>query len=348
MTIIHLIKSLNTKYNRYSRHHYLVNFTFLALSLVISSIHTKSQAEDNAWRQKSTVQGYAQFYNDASARDMTLNAGAYLLADYLDSGTIGIGYHFTFLDLAGNADLTEHLFYATARYHLYSDLLPGKTSLRMDAYRGINTLSYDINNPPSHIGGGGMGGSMKGGTSSTTIEQDTDFYAYQGQLEFINYQKTFYLDIGYAYSEYDGTSTTKVDQITPTLGFGWNNSFDWVQLRTYLIDTEDLNSLYADDQFESVEIKYTHWYEEKPAPYLELMRITLLAGERTLAVDPDAGVIYSTADKQTGTASIALQWKTSQTDGFQALLDFTQYENDVNNEDYNSILLYINFQHSFD
>jgi len=303
-------------------------------ALLFTPFH-RAQAEEGDWQMTGTLQSYIQTYDGSLTRQGTFNAGAYLNADYLDSGGLGLGYNYTFVDFEDNAELTEHLFYLSGRYHLYLDALPGKLTFRIDGYIGEDTLKYKVTTP----GSGGMGG---GATTVTTFNETTDITAYQPQLAFINYAKTFYVDIGYAYSEYDGTAITEVDQFTPTIGFGWNESYDWLQLRGYFIKINESVPVHADDQFESLEVKYTHWFPDSTS--IEYLRLTGLLGERLLAVDPDAGAIYSTADKQTGSLSGSVQWKLSQATKMLALVSYGQHENESLNDEYDSLLFYLNLQ----
>ena len=305
---------------------------FVGTALLLTPFHS-TQAEDDAWQMDGTLQSYFQTYDGSLTRQGTYNAGAYLNAGYLDSGGIGFGYNYTFVDFDNNAELTEHLFHLSGRYHLYLDALPGKLTFRLDGYFGEDTLKYNTN-----TGGGGMGG----GTTTVKIEETTDITAYQPQLAFTNYAKTFYADIGYAYSEYSGSVKTEVDQFTPTIGFGWNESYDWLQLRGYLINIDESVPVHTDNQFESLEVKYTHWFADSTS--IEYFRLTGLLGERLLAVDPDAGAIYSTADKQTGSVAASMQWKLSQATKMMALVSYGQHENESINDEYDSLLFYLNLQ----
>lgn len=317
----------------------LINVVIAAVALSSSSC---LQAANDDWRETGILQAYLQSYDGATSRQLAFNAGVYLEADYLDSGGVSAGYNFTFSTFDNNAELTEHMFYLSGRYHHFTDVLPGKLTYRLDGYIGEDTLRYNVNNPPGSIGGGGMGGRMMGGGTST-ISESTDIFAYQPIIAFINHAKTYYVNIGYAYSKYDGISETEVDQLTPTVGFGWNDSFDWLQLRGFFIEVESATSSRSSEKFESLEIKYTHWFSDTSSSAPELWRISVVAGERLFAIDPDAAVIYSTADKQTASLTASMQWKLSDTSRVLTLINYNQYESDIQ-EDYDSMLVYINLQ----
>lgn len=313
---------------------------FIIIYLALTATTGTVLAEDD-WRETSILHAYLQTYGGSTNRQLTFSAGAYLNYDYLDSGGFGFGYNYTFTDFDYNAELTEHLVYLTGRHHIYSDILPGKLTLRLDAYFGEDTLRYNINNPPGHTGGGGMGNRTAGGSSE--ISESADITAFQPQIAFINYAKTLYLDLGYARSEYDGAVTTKVAQLTPTVGFGWNDSYDWLQFRGYIIQLNEPVTSSGDDQFDSLEIKYTHWLAEN-ASSMEFWRLTVITGDRLFAVDSDAAVIYSTADIQNGSLLASAQWKLSSNTKLLSLIEYTQYENESTGDDYDSLLVYLNLQ----
>ena len=273
------------------------------------------------------------------------------MADYLDSYSIGAAYNFTHVNFSGGADITEHLFYLSGRQIIFSDILPGKLILRLDAYFGRHTLAY--HGSTTRIVGGGMGGGgggMSGGTTTTTTsppDETTNITSWQPIVSFINFSKTLYLDLGYAHSNYDNNPDLTVNQFTPSLGFGWNESYDWLQLRAYVISLDQTTTAFNDDRFSSLELQYSHWFRDASLPRLELFRLTLLGGDRVLAIDPDAGTIYSTADRQRGSLAASMQWALKPTLKFLGLVSYSRYHNDIAINDYNSLLFYINLQHQW-
>jgi len=315
----------------------------IVITLLANLASTSVVAEDD-WQKTGILQTYFQSYSGPTNRQWTINAGAYLNYDYLESGGIGFGYNYTYTKFDYKAELDEHIFNFSGHYNMYTDALPGKLILRLDAYVGKDTLRYDISNPPAHTGGGGMG--RRTSATSNTISESADLSAVQPQLAFINYSKTVYLDLGYAYSEYDGAVTTKVDQVTPTFGLGWNESYDWMQIRGYFIQLNEPVGTFGDDRYESIELKYTHWFRDIPSSNssIEYWRLTGLAGKRLFAVDSDAAVVYSTADTQTGSLSASVQWKFTGNAKLLGLVNYSRFENESTKDDYDSLLIYLNLQ----
>jgi len=318
-----------------------INYTHYPWVCLVFFMIANANAADSSWTSTVTPQAYWQTYDGTTTRDNSFNAGIYIMGDHLESSNIGAGYSFTLVNLNNNANIMEHLFYLTGRHHWFLDALPGKLTLRMDFYGGNSTLEYRVNNPPS-----GMKKKLTSGSTGTRRESTT-ITAFQPVISFINYSKTLYLDIGYAHSEYDNNPDAKVDQVTPTVGFGWNESYDWLQLRAYLIDLDENNGLYDDDHYDALELSYTHWFTDEAIPRLEFMRLTALAGERVLAVDPDSATVHSTGDKQTGGLAASAQWKMSEDNRLLFLVSAGQYENDIVADKYNSLLFYLHFRHQW-
>ncbi|MCI0506592.1 MAG: hypothetical protein L0Z73_10840 [Gammaproteobacteria bacterium] len=306
----------------------------------VALLPTASLAGNHNWQHSAMAQGYFLDYSGSSTRNAAFNIGVSFMSDYLETGSLSFGYNYTSVDIPQNTVINENMFHLGGRYSWFSDALAGKLSIGLDGFAG----EYTSETTTIISDGGGMGG--RGGTIRLTSSESTGIAVLHPQLMFMNFSRTFYGDLGYAYSEYDSDAPydTEAEQITATLGFGWNEMYDWLQLRGYFINVEQETRFLNGDNFKSVEIKYIHWFSEKTAPYLNNVRITLLAGERVLAVDADAKAVYSISDKQTGGVSIAGQWKLSQSMELMLLAGYDQYEDDLLAENYDSLLIYGNIK----
>jgi len=328
----------------------IIKFLFNRLLLLSITINTAQTvyAEEELWQFNHTLQTNLQTYNESEDRKDAQNAGYYISADYLDSGSLAFSYNHTLVNLGNNADVTENLYFLSGQYHQYPDSMPGKLSLRIDSYFGKDTLEYSLNSPPPTTPGPGQGpghGKFKTNrAASDTVKESIDINAYYLHCAFINYKKTFYTDIGYAYSKYSAASKTIVKQITPSVGFGWNDSYDWIQWRAYFIDLQKDTSAFNDDKFESLETKYTHWFTDEVSSKLEFIRFTFLTGKRVLAVDPDTTTIYSITDLQKTSLSGSIQWKITKNKKVLAAIQYDEYRNTTLTDNYDSYLFYINLQ----
>ena len=330
-------------------------FLVILFWLVAISFFTPNRgiADESSWRFRNTLQTYAQTYSGDSDWSSVLNAGYYLSADYLDSGNLGFGYTSTLTKFGNNVDDSGELLYLSAQKHFFPDSLPGKLSLRGAIWQGEDRIKFRDSSTNSNSSGSASNSGTRSSLKylqnrpirldSGSIAETTDISAYYAELAFLNYRKSFYADAGYAHSDYDNSSKTKVDQLTTSLGFGWNQSYDWLQLRIYLIETEQQLASFNEDRFESVELKYTQWYSDEPPSSIEFVRLTALFGERILAVDPDTAAIYSIADTQNASLAASIQWKLSAQSKVLTSIQYDRYQDDLLTE-YDSVLFYINFQ----
>lgn len=345
MTITDSINRLKETTHRAINSSVLFSLFFLTLFT-----NGKCYADDDLWQFDNTVKTYYQDYSGTPDRSSTYNAGYMLSASYLDTGQLRFGYNYTSVSLGNNADVTENMFYISGLYHRYPDSLPGKLSFRFDIYSGEDKLKYNINTPPDTTPGPGPGpgpGKPKSKTyraATDIVSESTSIYAYFAQLAFINYKKTFYTDIGYAQSEYDASAKTDVAQLTPSVGFGWNNSYDWLHFRAYVIRLDQTVTTYESDSYDSLEAKYTHWFADEAASSIEYIRVSLLSGENLLAIDPDIAAIYSNTDIRTSSISVSVQWKLSGNRKVLAAAQYDQYRAPDLGDNFDSLLFYLNLQ----
>jgi hypothetical protein len=322
----------------YSKIHH---FTAMALGLMALPGQMPSAVAGEIWSVKLTPQILLANYSGSERRDSMLSYGAFISADYLDSGGVTFGYNQT--DVEGknrtDPDIDESVFYISGKYHYFPGVLPGKLTFRLDAYsvEDKSTTTQTVG------GGGGMGGRVI--TSSSSFIDDIT--AWQTLVAFINYEQTYYLDLGYAYSSYDydadsGLSDNTVYQFTPTVGFAWNERYDWLQARGYFIFLDHGDNTDDKSTSQAVEFKWTHWFEPDALLHLHNATATLLAGNRLFPIDPDAAAIYSVTDYQNSSASVALRWHPTEQTYVMLMGGYDRYTNlDINN-DYSSFYGYAN------
>lgn len=270
-------------------------------------------AADGDWSLKADLQSIYGNYSRSATRDSLSGSGLILSGDYLEQAGFSIGGNYSRLNYKAGSSISQQAIYGSAHYHIYLDALPGTLTMRLDGH-GIN------NNDVS------------GNTDNVRVVAP--------QLSFMNYTKTFYADIGYAYSTY--RNNLKVHQYTPTIGFGFNQAADWVQVRGYFIHPSNSKRAQNKNSAAASEVKWTHWFAPGSWHALEFFRITGLAGERIYAVDGDAALVYNLADVQTGSGALALQWRLS--DALRLMLagGLENYRNNLSGLSYNSRFIYMN------
>ena len=322
-------------------------FVFSFLVLITSGLvlyHPAANSDSHEWQLGANFSAGLSSYQDSDTRKDLFTSGVKVKANYLDSAGVTAGYTYGRLSAESNQpDITENLFFVSALGHYHLDSLDGKLIFRADYYSIDDTVTIETT---TTVTGGGMGG---GGTQ--TIITETDFSdtvkVTLPQLGFLNFRKTFYADIGYAFSSYEFEDTTiqdvEVDQWTPTIGFSWNEKYDWLQSRFYLIRLSDGANTAGVTSNEAVELKWTRWLKPPGKFNIDSFTFSLLLGERVFAVDPDTNAVYSFAHQQTGLASLGVSWKLSDELNVMTYIGHVRYTDLVLQNDYTSNDFYINF-----
>ena len=295
-------------------------------------------AEDWYWQGRGQL--LFKDYSGSTQLKGLSGLGVFFSGDYLERWGVAAGYNFNrtrYQSGLTNAPqyINENIFLISGKRSFYPDSLPGKVSLRLDAYVGKNATSTRIT-----IAGPPMGG---GSSHQTTTTNDKVMVA-NPIVSFLNYDKTFYLDLGYAYSTYrsddSGTDDIDVAQWTPTLGFGFNRAYDWLQLRAYFIHLSSSNRVGDKQASSALEARWTHWFSGDAPLGLHNVSLTMLSGERIYAVDSDAFSLYSVSDLQTATISIGAGWNLSEQTSVLVQGGHEAYKDILLNDRYSSIYLY--------
>ncbi|MDQ7057061.1 MAG: hypothetical protein Q9N62_00775 [Ghiorsea sp.] len=285
----------------------------ILLGLPLSSV---AYADD--WSGYADVSMIAGAYSGTTTKNSSIGYGASLQVDYLEWGgakVAGSLLNISGIDSTVNYTIEQQSVFASAHVNKYCDTFGGVFTFRLDAYQ------VDLKDEFTY--------------------QD-NVRAYAPQLSFLNYQKTFYVDLGYAKSTY--ANGLQVDQLTPTLGFAFNQGSDWLQTRSYLIQTSDAALAQGVSTTQAVEFKLTHW--TAPGSIFSQLFANVLLGERVFAVDGDAAAVYSLADAQQGGASFGLSWASSFVDS-SLMISADSYINKETNATYINGLAYINFSKSW-
>ncbi len=277
------------------------------------SLPLSQQAYADDWSGYADVSVIAGGYSGTTTRTAINAYGASLNLNYLEWGGMKVaGSQLTITD-RGNAIKQEAVFASIYANH-FCDTLSGVFKFRLDVHQA--SLSDDFTYQDKVV-------------------------AYAPQISFLNYQKSFYADLGYAVSTYD--LGFEVKQYTPTLGFGFNQGADWMQVRGYWVDATHQRTTNVQST-QAVELKLTHWTE--PGSMFSQYFVNALAGERIFAVDGDAAAIYSLVDKQQGGGAIGVAWQSQYVDGM-VMLSVDQYLNQATNATYINSLVYISMSKSW-
>lgn len=295
-------------------------------------------AED--WFWQGSGQLLLKGYGGSTELDVLFGAGGFVAADYLEQGGVKFGYQVNrTVYQTGAGRLRDHvdqqLLYASGSLHRFPDYLPGRISYRLDAYVGHDERYFETITSTSGMGGG---------SSRLRYTEQDNYWALNPIIAFLNYRKTFYADLGYAFSQYHSTESgeddIEVSQWTPTLGLGFNRGYDWLQLRGYYIDLSRSNRLADLRDTAALQLGWTHWFGSDAPLGLHSLQLTGLAGERIYAVDSDAGALANVPDRQTGLLTLGAQWQSGEKNTVMLQAGYESYHSGLLDDRYQSIYVY--------
>lgn len=289
------------------------------IGLCCATLLAHSAYADDTWKIKTMAQGTYMGYGNSKYRDSLYETGAVLSADYLDQGGITAAYTHSGLSFKqGIPTLNQDAYFISARKHFNVDALAGKITLRADGHFVENN---DASNDTNHV------------------------RVWAVQPSYLSYDKQYYADFGYARSSY--RNALYVDQYTPTLGIALFDSYGWLQLRGYFIETSNADRAQGLRGTQAGEIKYTHWLE--PAGYWKPNNLQIggLVGRRFYAVDMDAGSVANLADVQTGGISAGAEWKLGEHGKVLLLGGQNFYKNRSIGDSYSGAFGYLNTSFTF-
>ncbi len=289
-----------------------------AAGIVAVALGVCAPASAAEWTVNSSLQTLYGNYNGSSQRQSMVNGGILIHADHLDTSGLSVGVNATKLSFRGGKALNQQSYFVSARHKLFFDALPGPLTLSLSGHW--------INN-----------------NDVTTNTDNVSVIA--PQLSWINYAKTWYLDLGYARSRYN--NNLHVDQYTPTLGLGFRQGADWLQLRGYLIHFSNPLRAQNKRQTSAADVKYSHWFSPGAFYKPENMQLGGLFGERMYAVDNDAAAVYNLADIQQGSLSLAAQWRLSEASSLMLMLGNERYLDNTRAERYNNRFAWLNISQNW-
>lgn len=263
----------------------ILRFLLLPLCFLITCAH----AEDR-WSINIAPETLYGDYASSPVREKIYSEGALVDLQYLERCSVLFGYFPLQLYYKNNIPtLYQTTNYLSYRDVLTPDFLSGVLTLRLDGYKIQN-------NDRTHE------------TDGVNVVSPL--------ISYINYDKTYYLDFGYATSRYGeshiGRGGLQVSQYTPTVGLGFNDSTNWMRFRVYDIHTSDYIRSQDVTHTDGLEITLSHYILYCPFYIPKRIDAGFFIGKRIYAVDSDALIVNNLGDIQKGGVYLQAQWRLSQ------------------------------------
>ncbi len=296
-----------------------IKYCCLAAAMLPVVLSCQPALAGEEWDVKMDAQGSYGDYSNSALREDIWSTGVFVAADYLDSVGVTAGYNRIEVNFKnGIATLTQNAYFASVRKHFTPDALPGRLTLRLDGH-------WVDNNDP------------------TDASDDGKIVA--PQIAYLAFDKSFYADVGYAYSNYAGN--LDLHQVTPTIGFGFNQNSDWLQLRGYFIYSSNTARTQGKRDTYAAELKLTHYFSPDAILNISRLQATVLAGERIYAVDADTADVYNLADTQEEAFSLAGIWDLNDSWSMQLVGSYSNYQFGPLGDDYSNRSVFLNISKSW-
>lgn len=129
------------------------------------------------------------------------------------------------------------------------------------------------------------------------------------QISWLSYSQPLKLDLGYASSHYKGSANAH--QISPGLGFGFNQNQNWFQARAYIINNLEPTHALGQSTMHGTDFKLTQFLRGHSPWMPSSVTLGLERGKKFHAVDMITQTTYNLPMINEGGENIAATWKVS-------------------------------------
>ena len=142
-------------------------------------------------------------------------------------------------------------------------------------------------------------------------------------ISWISYSRPLKLDLGYAISNYKGSTDTH--QISPGIGMGFNQNQTWVQARAYVISHLDPTRALGQSKTHGTDFKVTQSLASSSIWIPTRVTLGLERGKKFHAVDMATQTTYNLPLTNEGGENIAATWKVSHRSDLSIQVNKTRY-----------------------
>jgi len=135
--------------------------------------------------------------------------------------------------------------------------------------------------------------------------------------------QTFKMDAGYATSHYKGASPHH--QFTYSLGFGFNQHRNWMELRGYRISQLNPNYALGHQNTHATDVKITHLFGSQAPWAPNAITLHLERGKKIYFLDVPTQTVYNLPMMHEGGEKIAGTWKLSNGSSLSLIASQTRY-----------------------
>lgn len=255
-------------------------------------------AQDD-WRFNAEVNTMTGDYTHSQVMKKQHGLGVRLSGELQNSWGFSAGVQSTHIDmqpLVPQSTQSQNNWLVSAHHYVTSPTLVGRWQLQLDLHRVFNDA-------------------ITGNSDGVT--------AVVPQISWASLERPIKLDLSYANSYYNNTPV--VHQISPSVGFGFNDNKSWLQARGYLIHNLDPALSMGLSSGRASDVRLTQLFQSASPWVPQSITLGLERGRRIYFVDMTTQTVHNLPMRNDGGESISARWKLSHKTQFTLQLQQTCY-----------------------
>ena len=266
--------------------------------LFLLSLPTWASPQEN-WQFNSAVNAMHGDYNGSLIMNKQHGLGMRLTGEQSNAWGISLGLQSTHIDmqpLVPKATQEQNNWLLSSYGYVSSAAPSGRWKMQLDVHRVFNDA-------------------LQGNSDGVT--------AVVPQVSWVSFDRPLTFDVSYAQSHYKNTST--IHQISPSLGFGFNNHQNWFQLRGYLIKNLDPSVSMGLSSGHASDFKLTQFFQSASFWLPQSVTVGFERGKKIYFVDAVTQTLHNLPMRNDGGENIAAVWKLGQKTQLKVQLQQTDY-----------------------
>ena len=272
--------------------------SFMLWLFCLFSFPVLAQAQDGL-QFNTAVNAMSGDYNGSLVMKKQHGVGIRLNAEQPNVGGFSVGLQSTHIDmqpLVPKATQDQNNWLLSGYAYAPSTSLSGRFKWQLDVHRVLNDAS-------------------QGNSDGVT--------AVVPQLSWVSFDRPLTFDLSYAQSRYPNTRT--IHQLSPSVGFGFNNNQNWFQIRGYLIQNLEPSLSMGMSSSHATDFRLMQLFQS-PSPWVpQSVTLGLERGKKIYFVDAVTQTVHNLPMRNDGGESVAAVWRFSQSSQVKVQLQQTHY-----------------------
>jgi hypothetical protein len=282
--------------------------TFMLGLFCLLSVPVFAEAQD-VWQLNTSVNAMTGKYDGSLIMKKQHGLGVRLNGERANEGGFSVGLQSTHIDmqpLVPKATQEQNNWFLSGYAYTPSPSLSGRFKWQLDVHRVLNDA-------------------LQGNSDGVS--------AVVPQVSWVSFDKPLTFDLSYAQSRYHNTRT--IHQLSPSLGFGFNNNQNWFQIRGYLIQNLEPNLSMGMSSSHATDFRLTQLFQS-PSPWVpQSVTLGLERGKKIYFVDAVTQTVHNLPMRNDGGENIAAVWRFAQSNQLKLQLQQTHYfSNDYTAHDF--------------